>query len=195
MADFINLKKNESFIEIGSGVGSLSFIVIDRHPEFKRAILVEVQEELFSSLKRNVEENLLQEKIILINKDVRELPSLFPNMSNSFDVVFTNPPYTKRGEGKISPSNKKAISNAEILLTLRDIGYISSYFLKIRGRLYIIHRSERLKEIITDLSDFNLEVKRLCFIYTSSIRPSKRVLIEARKGGRPGIKVEPPIFL
>ena len=195
LADFINLKKDESFIEIGSGVGCLSFIVIDRQPDFKRAILVDIQEEPFRVLKRNIEENMLQERVTLVNRDARELPVLFPKMSNSFDVVFTNPPHIVRGRGRLSPYTGKAISNTELLLALSDIAHIASYFLKIKGRLYMIHRSERLKEIITELDDFNLEVKRLCFVHTGKIRPSKRVLVEARKGGRPGIRVEPPIFL
>lgn len=195
MADFIVLKKGESFIEIGSGVGCLSFILISRQPDFKKALLVELQEESFNFLKRNVEENMLQEKMILVNRDVRDLPSLFSKMSNSFDVVFTNPPYIRVGEGRISPYRERAISNTEILLTLRDIAYVSSYFLKMKGRLYIIHKTERLREIMSELSDFNLEVKRLCFVHSRPDKSSKRVLIEARKGGRPGIKVEPPIFL
>lgn len=169
--------------------------MISRQPAFKRALLVEFQERVFNILKRNVEENMLQEKMVLVNRDARDLPSLFPRMSNSFDVVFTNPPYMRVGGGRVSPYREKAVSNTEFLLTLKDVAYISSYFLKIKGRLYMIHKSERLREIMTELSDFNLEVKRLCFIYTRVDRPSKRVLIEARKGGRPGIKVEPPIFL
>ncbi|MBC7319157.1 methyltransferase [bacterium] len=195
MADFIRLKDKESFIEIGSGVGCLSFIIFDRYPNFKRAMLVEIQTEVFNVLKRNIEENELQDKVILVNSDARNLPSLFPHLANSFDIVFTNPPHIKRGRGRISPSESKVISTTETLLTLDDIGRISSYFLKIRGRLYIIHRSERLKEIISNLDNFGLEVKRITFVYTSQTKPSKRVLIEARKGGRPGVIVEPPIFL
>lgn len=195
LADFISLKDNESFIEIGSGVGCLSFIIFSRYLNFKRAILVEVQQEAFDVLKRNIEENGLQDRVILVNNDARELPSLFPKMANSFDVLFTNPPYMKGQEGRISPYRIKAISTTELLLTLTDIARVASYFLKIKGRLYMIHRSERLKEIILDLDSFGLEVKRMTFVYTSQGKPSKRVLVEARKGGRPGVKIEPPIFL
>lgn len=157
--------------------------------------MVEVQKDVFEVLRRNIEENALQDKVILVNADARELPLLFPQFSNSFDVVFTNPPYMKRYEGRISPYETKAISTTEVLLTLADIVRVASYFLKIKGRLYMIHRSERLKEIISILDDFGLEAKRMAFVYTSQSKPSKRVLIEARKGGRPGVRVEPPIFL
>ncbi len=195
MAEFIKLREKESFIEIGSGVGCLSFMIFDRYPYFKKAMLVEIQREIFNVLKENIERNNLQDRVILINSDARELPSLFPNLANSFEVVFTNPPHLKRGAGRISPYESKIISTMEMFLTLDDIGKISSHFLKIKGRLYIIHRSERLKEIISSLDNFGLEVKRMSFIYTSQTKPSKRVLIEARKGGRPGVIIEPPIFL
>jgi len=111
LADFINLKKDESFIEIGSGVGCLSFIVIDRQPDFKRAILVDIQEEPFKVLKRNIEENMLQERVTLVNRDARDLLVLFPKMSNSFDVVFTNPPHIVKGRGRLSPYTEKAVCN------------------------------------------------------------------------------------
>lgn len=195
MADFINLKEKENFIEVGSGVGCLSFIIFSRFSNFKKALLVEIQRDVFEVLKRNIEENALQDKVTLVNADARELPSLFPQLANSFDVVFTNPPYMKQQEGRISPYKTKAINTTEILLTLTDIARIASYFLKIKGRLYMIHRSERLKEIILALDDFGLEVKRMAFVYTSQAKPSKRVLIEARKGGRPGVRIEPPILL
>lgn len=195
MADFIRLKEKESFIEIGSGVGCLAFIIFDRYPELKRAMLVEIQREVFDILKENIERNNLQDKVILVNDDARKLHSLFPHLANSFDVIFTNPPHLKSGTGKISPSESRVISNTEALLTLNDIGRVASYFLKIKGRLYMIHRSERLKEIILSLDNFGLEVKRTSFVYTSQTKPSKRVLIEARKGGRPGVIIEPPIFL
>lgn len=158
-------------------------------------MLVEIQREIFDVLKENIERNNLQDRVILINSDARELPSLFPNLANSFDVVFTNPPHLKKGTGRVSPYESKVTSTVEMLLTLEDIGRISSHFLRIKGRLYIIHRSERLKEIISSLDNFGLEIKRISFVYTSQAKPSKRVLIEARKGGRPGVMIEPPIFL
>ncbi|MGC8972097.1 MAG: tRNA1(Val) (adenine(37)-N6)-methyltransferase [bacterium] len=195
MADFINLKEKESFIEIGSGVGCLSFIIFNRYPNFKNAMLVEIQKDVYEVLKKNVEENKLQDKVTLVNADARELPLLFSQLANSFDVVFTNPPYMKRQEGRISPYETKAVSTTEVFLTLTDIIRVASYFLKIKGRLYMIHRSERLKDIISTLDTFGLEAKRMTFVYTSQFKPSKRVLIEARKGGRPGVRVEPPIFL
>ncbi|MCX7795277.1 MAG: RsmD family RNA methyltransferase [bacterium] len=195
MADFIRLKEKESFIEIGSGIGCLSFIIFSRYPNFKRAMLVEIQREVFDILEKNIEENNLRDKVILVNNDARRLHSIFPHLANSFDVIFTNPPHIKSGEGKTSPSESKIISTTEAFLTLDDVGMIASYFLKIKGRLYIIHRSERLKEIISSLDNFGLEVKRMSFVYTNQTRPSKRVLIEARKGGRPGVIIEPPIFL
>jgi len=195
LADFVKLKKNERFLEIGAGSGCLSFIIIDRQPEFKEALLVEVQDRVFQVLKENLERNNLIDKILLVNGDSRRLPSLFPKKGNTFDVVITNPPYIQIGEGRISPHKEKSIANTEIFLSLEDIARISSFFLKIRGKLYIIHRSERLKELLSTLSDFGLETKRLCFIYTERKKSSKRVLLETYKGGRPGIKIEPPIFL
>jgi tRNA1(Val) A37 N6-methylase TrmN6 len=195
LADFVRLKKNDRFLEIGAGSGCLSFIIIDKQPEFKEALLVEVQNRVFQVLKENVERNNLLDKILVVNGDSKSLPSLFPKKGNTFDVVITNPPYIKLGGGRISPNKEKSISNTEISLSLEDIARVSSFFLKIRGRLYIIHRSERLKELLSTLSDFGLESKRLCFVYTKQKKPSKRVLLEAYKGGRPGLKIEPPIFL
>ncbi len=195
LADFVRLKKGECFLELGAGSGCLSFIGIDRQPECKGALLVEIQGRLYDVLKENIERNNLGESVVLINNDIKNLPSLFPEKRNTFDVVITNPPYIKKGEGRVSPNRERVIANTELYLSLEDIARVSSFFLKIRGRLYIIYRSERLKELLSILSDFGLETKRLCFIYPREDKGSKRVLLEARKGGRPGIRVEPPIFL
>lgn len=195
LADFVRLKRDERFLELGAGSGCLSFIVIDRQPEFKGALLVEVQDRIFQVLKENIDRNNLGGRVILINRDLKDLPSSFPEKSSTFDVVITNPPYMKIREGKISPNIEKAVANTEISTSLEDIARVSSFFLKIRGRLYLIHRSERLKELLFTLSDFGLETKRLRFVYTTERKGSKRVLLEARKGGGPGLKVEPPIFL
>lgn len=154
---------------------------------------VEIQKEIYDLAVQSVVINNLQDRISLFNMDVRNIASEFN--TDSFDLITCNPPYFKYVESSnINDNSVKSIARHEISITLEDIIKIGRKLLKNNGSLVIVHRTDRLSEIIKLMEDNNLAPKRIRFIYPKTGENSNLVLIDARKNGNVGLKVLPPII-
>lgn len=154
---------------------------------------IEIQKEIYDLAVQSVCINNLQDRISLFNMDVRNIASEFN--TDSFDLITCNPPYFKYVESSnINDNSVKSIARHEISITLEDIIKIGRKLLKNNGSLVIVHRTDRLSEIIKLMEDNNLAPKRIRFIYPKTGENSNLVLIDARKNGNVGLKVLPPII-
>ncbi|MCX8034628.1 MAG: tRNA1(Val) (adenine(37)-N6)-methyltransferase [Thermodesulfovibrio sp.] len=188
LAHFVNLKRLNKAVDIGAGTGIIGMLLAKKYPD-SEITMVEIQQELVEMAKKNILLNNLENRVKVYCMDAKEFEE------KGFDLLVTNPPFRRPGTGKISPKEEKALARHELSLSVKDIAKIAQKILRHRGRLCMIHLPERLIDIIRIMSKYNLEVKRLRFVHSNISKEAKMVLIEAVKGGRISLKVEPPLFI
>jgi tRNA1(Val) A37 N6-methylase TrmN6 len=152
----------------------------------------EIQKNPYDLAYNSVAMNELEDKIKIIHDDLANaLEYILPE---TIDVVTVNPPYFKYDpDSNINMEREKAIARHEIETNLDNIFRSAKYILKNKGTLYMVHRPERLSEIINKMSEYKFAVKRLQFVYSDYNKSAIMVLIKATKNGLDGIKVNPPI--
>lgn len=190
--DFVNLRKIDTIADLGAGSGIVGILLAKKYVGSK-VTLFEIQKNLVELAKKNIVLNNLQERIEVIQQDIREIPKL--QKSFSFDLVVSNPPFRKLRSGLLSIEEEKAIARHEIKITLDDLIHVSSVILKSKGRLCLIYHPWRLSELIEILKKNKIEPKRLKFIHSRKTSEAKMVLVEGVKDGRTGFKVEKPFFI
>lgn len=154
---------------------------------------VEVQKKVYELALKSVQINNLENRINIINMDVKDIFQIYD--TDSFDLITCNPPYFKYNENSnINDNEVKSIARHEILINLEDVAKISRKLLKNNGSLVLVHRTDRLAEIISILEKNNLRVKRMRLIYPKDGELSNLVLIDAKKNGNIGLKVLPPLI-
>ena len=155
---------------------------------------VEIQERLYDMALRSVEYNNLQKQIHLIRDDLNNMPQVLGY--NKADVVTCNPPYFKTPQKTEQNLNEHlAIARHEIYCTLEDVIRVSSKLLKQGGKLALVHRPGRLLEIFELMKAFQIEPKRVQFVYPKKSKEANTILVEGIKDGRPDLKILPPLFV
>lgn len=192
LSGFAHIKKEEIVLDLGTGTGIIP-ILLEGKTEGKHFTGLEIQKESVEMAKRSVAYNHLEEKITIVEGDIKEASKIFETAS--FDVVTTNPPYMTGSHGLVNPNTEKAIARHEILCNLEDIIRETARLLKPGGRFYMVHRPFRLAEIMTTLINFKLEPKRMRLVYPFVDKEPNMVLLEALKGGKSRITVEKPLIV
>lgn len=155
---------------------------------------VEIQKEIYELAKETITINNLENRIKLLNSDVKEIYNDFE--TDTFDLITCNPPYFKKQDDSLINENIiKSIARHEILIELEDIIKISKKLLKNGGSLSIVHRTDRLIEIIDLMKKHNIEPKRLQFIYPKRNKKSNLIMIDGRKNGSTGLTVLNPLVV
>lgn len=155
---------------------------------------VELQKEVYDLAKETIKINNLDNQIELINDNIKNLKKIFD--TETFDIITCNPPYFKKKDDSIINENKiKSIARHEIEMELEDIMIISKALLKNEGSLVLVHRTDRLIEIIELMKKHNIEPKRMRLIYPKVNAESNLVLIDGRKNGKEGLKILPPLYI
>lgn len=155
---------------------------------------VELQKEIYNLAVDTIKINKLDNRIKLINENIKNLKNLFN--TETFDIITCNPPYFKNKEDSIINENKvKSIARHEIKMNLEDVMVISKALLKNEGALVLVHRTERLIEIIELMKKHNIEPKRIRLIYPKVNTESNLVLVDGRKNGKEGLKILPPLYI
>lgn len=143
--------------------------------------------------KRSIILNNLENKFKIINNNVKDIDKILE--SNYFDVVVTNPPYKKMQTGKVNENKKKLISRHEATASLNDFIDISSKMLKSKGEFYMVHRPERLVDIIEALRKYKLEPKEIRFVHPNKDKAPNMILIKAIKNAKPFLKFREPLYV
>lgn len=193
LSDFAkNIKKNSTILDLGAGTGIIS-VLLSGKTEAKKIICVEKQKEMAILIEKNIELNHLENKLEVIKDDILNLH--FENLKA--DAVVTNPPYRKKSTGVESDNKQKHISKFETSATLEDFIAVSKMALKDNGQLFMVHRPDRLVDIMALMRKYKIEPKRLQFVYShvGKDENAKLVLVEGIKNARPFLKVEKNIFV
>lgn len=192
LSGFAQVKPGESVLDLGTGTGVIP-VLLAAKTEGKHFAGLEIQAESAEMAARSVRLNELEERVSIVEGDIKNAAALFGG--SSFDVVVSNPPYMNGGGGLVNPNEAKAIARHEIFCTLEDVAAAAGKILRPKGRFYMIHRPHRLTDILTVLRQYNLEPKRLRFVHPYVEKPPTMVLVEAGRGGRPMVKVEAPLVI
>ena len=155
---------------------------------------VELQKEIYELGLKSIKINNKEKQITLLNEDICNLKNIFKG--DTFDLITVNPPYFKNLNTSLKNQNNiKSLARHEDNLTLDKLFKISSYLLKENGNFYMVHRTERLIEILDLLKQNNLTPKIIQFIYPNINKESKLFMIKASKGGKMGLKVIDGIYI
>ncbi|MDE7318533.1 MAG: tRNA1(Val) (adenine(37)-N6)-methyltransferase [Lachnospiraceae bacterium] len=192
LAGFAKVKPGEKVLDLGTGTGILP-ILLEARTKGASFTGLEIQKESADMAARSVRLNHLENKVHIVNGDIREADRLFG--AGSYHVVTSNPPYMTDLHGIKNPNEAKAIARHEILCTLEDVVSQAAKLLAPCGRFYLVHRPFRLAEILTCLCSHGLEPKRMRLVHSYEDREPNMVLIEALKGGRSGMTVEKPLVI
>lgn len=187
-----DIKRGSKVVDLGTGTGILGILLCAK-TELNTVLGVEVQEEVADIARRNIILNNLEKRFTIINTDIKRLKTKVK--LNNYDVVITNPPYKKLNTGKINESEKKFISKHETTANLSDFIKTSYSLLKDHGILYMVHRAERLTDIMYELRENKIEPKLIRFVYSNEIEDSKLVLIKAVKNAKPFLKIKKPLYI
>lgn len=154
---------------------------------------VELQEAACLQAQRNIEANHLSDRIRAIQGDIRQIRSLLPH--GSFDTVVCNPPYYPAGSGFHAKDAAIALARTELCCTLADVCAAAAWLLHTGGSFYLIHKPERLTDVLTELRAHQLEPKQLRFVQHSAASVYSLVLLKAVYGGKPGLSYRPTLLL
>lgn len=188
---FCVLKSNMKIIDFCTGNAPIPMILSTLTDS--NIIGVELQKEIYNLAVQSVKINNLEDRITLLNMNVLDIFNVYE--TDSFDLITCNPPYFRVNEfSNLNNNMIKSIARHEIEIKLEDICRISKKLLKNNGSLVLVHRTDRLSEIINMLLKYNLQPKRIRFLYPKELENSNLVLIDARKNGNVGLKVLPPLI-
>lgn len=215
-----DIKNNALGVDLGTGTGIIS-ILLSAKTRLSKIIGIEVQKEVADMAQRSIELNGLQNKIEIKNMNIK---NIIQNIDNSklekrkkqvklgniqtethkekyniwlekFDFVVTNPPYKKLETGKVNESEYKYISRHEATANLEDFIKVSKYLLKDKGSFFMVHRPDRLVDIIELMRKYKLEPKNIRFIYPSVDKSPNLVLIKGIKNAKPFLKIDKPLIV
>lgn len=192
LANFANIKKKHKVIDFCTGTGIIPFIIAGK-TECNDIKGIEIQEEFVDMAKRTVDYNNLSDRINFYCRDLKDIE--FLKSMEKVDVVTVNPPYKLQGSGIININDKNAIARHEILCNLEDVIVASKTVLKDNGRLYMIHRPDRLCDIFCLMRKYKIEPKRVKMIHPTYNKAPNIVLIEGQNFGGSFLKWDEPLYV
>lgn len=192
LAYFADPRSGDKVLDLGTGCGIIPLIMVQRVPDI--AIYgVEVQTELAELAVSNVRENQLEDRVTVFCTDMKLLK---PSMTaGPVDMVVCNPPYHKQGSGRINPNAQRAVARHEIKASLGDIIQTSHRMLRPGGRLVLIFTAARLTDVLCRMRTGGIEPKFIRMIHSLQGTEASLILIEGSKGGRPDLKIGPPLII
>lgn len=193
LADFVvTTAKTKNIIDLGTGNAPIPlFLSLKTDASI---IGVDIQEAVYDLAKRSVELNKLSNQIIIKHQDIKGIHKKYEN--GVFDIVTCNPPFFKYIEtSNVNKNEYKTIARHEVLITLEDVIKEAKRLLTTKGSLYLVHRTERLMDLMVLLDKHKYSVKRLRFVYSKAGEQSNMVLLEASNNGQTIVKVDPPLYV
>lgn len=192
LSHFAKANPGDRVVDLGTGTGIIPILMSGRSSD-SFFYGVEIQPSMADMARRSVELNGLGDRIQIVEGDLKESPDYLG--TGKYQLVTSNPPYKKIGTGIINPNKAKAIARHEILCNLDDILSAASKLLVKGGRLSMVHRPNRLVDILFSMRKYGLEPKIIRMVYPSLEKPPNMLLIEAVLGGRSHLTCLPPLIV
>lgn len=199
LANFVKSENsNNVILDLCSGSGVIP-IILSAKKKYKKIFGVELQSEMYDLFDRNIKINNLEDSIISINENVKNIKDIRKKITSimekdKIDIITCNPPYKEIGTGLTTNHDVKTIAKCEVMCNLEDIFITSSKLLGKGGKLYLVHKPERLSDLIYFGRKYNLEAKEIRFVYPKINKKPSIVLISYRKDGGNETKVLGPLI-
>lgn len=193
LSNFVSINKSTSkIIDFCTGNAPIPLILSTKTKS--KIIGVELQEEVYDLAKKTIDINNLQDQIEILNMNVKDLSKKYE--TDTFDVITCNPPFFKvKDNSKLNNNDIKTLARHEVEITLEDIFSLAKKLLKNNGIISIVHRPERMIEIINIMKKNNIEPKKIQFVYPKYKSEANILLIEGSKNANPGLKILPPLYV
>ncbi len=192
LAAFARPKPGARVCDLGCGSGLLGILLLQRQGTL-HVTGVDADGRAVDLARRCAERNGAGDRLTFLEADVREVRQHLP--SSSFDLVISNPPYYPPASGRLPEDPVRRSARAEISCTLEDVCGAGRYLLRWGGRLALVHKPERLTDVLVSLREADCEPKRLRFVCAREGAAPSLLLVEGVRGGKPGLTVEPPLVL
>lgn len=199
LANFVKSENsNNVILDLCSGSGVIP-IILSAKKKYKKIFGVELQSEMYDLFDKNIKINNLEDSIISINENVKDIKNIRKKITSimekdKIDIITCNPPYKEIGTGLTTNHDVKTIAKCEVMCNLEDIFITSSKLLGKGGKLYLVHKPERLSDLIYFGRKYNLEAKEIRFVYPKINKKPSIVLISYRKDGGNETKVLEPLI-
>ena len=181
LAHFVRLPRNARVLDLGSGCGTLGMLLCARDPGCHVTGL-ELSETAHTAAEENISRNQLQSRLRSICTDLRDLPGAF---AGSFQVCISNPPYFSGG-----PASKAApLARRDDCCSPEELFRTAGRALQYGGDFFLVHKPEKLAQLITCGAANQLEAKNLMLIRHKEGGPITLILLQLRKGGKPGLQL------
>ncbi len=191
LGSFPPLRKNWRVCDLGAGTGLLGLLLLAREPELTVTGL-ELSPAACALAARTAAANDLSDRLVTLPCDLRERSRL--PQAGSFDLAVSNPPYFPAGSGRAA-AGSRGDARTELTCTMAQLCGAASYLLRSGGQFCLVHRTERLAELLETLRRCRLEPKALRFVQKNGTSAPSLVLLACRKDGRTGLTVQPPLLL
>jgi len=192
LAHFPDLEAVAQAVDLGTGSGVIPLILGARSPHLKVAG-VELQPGMADRARRTMKLNRVEDRITIIEADIREIEK---HLSGGYaELVLSNPPFWKRGQGKVSRHPEQAIARHELCLELGEVWSKGAYLLRPGGHMAVIQPVSRMMESLAHIEKQGLGIYRLRMVHAFREREAGLVLLEAVKQKRPALKILPPLII
>jgi tRNA1Val (adenine37-N6)-methyltransferase len=193
LSSFCTICAGEKVVDLGTGVGLLPLLLERKFVDLGECVGVEIQPAMAELARQNFAKNLVRKSLQVLEGDLREYQQLFT--AQSADAVVANPPFRTHSSGKLASEPARALARHELAGGIEDFVAAAAYLLKNSGRFYVIFLAERLTDLLAALRRKNIEPKRLRMIHSRVGQGAKLVMVEGRRAGKPGLKVDPPLYI
>ncbi len=194
LIDFVSDGAVGQVADLGAGVGIVG-LGLARRFERAQVTLVELQPRLAELSRRNIIENELTDRCRVVLADVLSASTKQVLPGGRFELVASCPPYYPVGHGGVNPDSEEAIARHELRLPLPKLVAAAKRLVGFRGRVAFVYPSPRLSELLVALAECSLPVRRLRLVHPQAGEPAQRVMVEAQKGYRGGLLIEPPLYI
>ena len=192
LSHFANIKSRHRVIDLCTGTGIVPFLAYGKYAP-KEVIGLEIQEDMVEMANRSSVLNNTTDIVKFVHGDLKD-KSLLDSLGK-FDVLTVNPPYKLNNAGIINPNDKLAIARHEVMCTLEDVIVAARRLLKDNGRMFIVHRPERLADIFGLMRKYKIEPKRVRMVQPNTKKAPNIVLVEGQRDGGAFLKWEETLYV
>ena len=191
LASFARPGKRAKILDLGTGSGILPVLLLSRQSE-AQATAVELSPAACQLAEQNLRCNGLDGRSAVLEGDLRQFRSLLP--AGGFDLTVSNPPYFPAGTGYDAAAGLKD-ARGDGTCTLEELCAAAAWATRWGGQFCLVFRPDRLCDLIWCLRQSGFEPKRLCPVHHDPSAPVNLILVEARRGGSPGLTWEKDLYL